>query len=539
MLTTNWPRPFADGVCPTCGGTTRSNLSAEALVPLQKAITSAPPASVKLIQQRDEILSRALTDAKVAEAGDGASANISSDDTILGKYKIVRRLSEGGMAEVFLAKQVGIGGFEKPVALKRIQRKLLETRHLAIDMFLNEAKIAGRLTHPNIVQVLDVGEVGGALYLAMEYVHGKDLRDVIKQLQASQALMSIGEACYVVREVAQALHHAYWSTDLAGQRHSVVHRDVSPQNIILSYDGTVKLLDFGVAMSAVTEHEQSLVVGKWLYMAPEATTKEPIDHRSDLFSLGVIFYLLLSGYMPFSGREPKEIVQRIRAGEFARLEEFAPHVPAELAALVARMLSPNPADRPQRGQEIVTELTEIARHYGFESSGPSIATYLAQLFAEDVPAGPDLSLTTDPGTDSDGAASSKTIISPPPVALAPPRARETPAPGTAGYAPPAPPTSAAAPPPTPAMGAGPAMRPSGGTLPPNVAPKVYVPPAPPALRPGSSALPPPYAAPPPPQFGRDVASPNLRPAASMKVVYVTVAVVVAILIVLYLVVQPR
>ena len=304
----------------------------------------------------------------MAEAGDGASANISSDDTILGKYKIVRRLSEGGMAEVFLAKQVGIGGFEKPVALKRIQRKLLETRHLAIDMFLNEAKIAGRLTHPNIVQVLDVGEVGGALYLAMEYVHGKDLRDVIKQLQASQALMSIGEACYVVREVAQALHHAYWSTDSAGQRHSVVHRDVSPQNIILSYDGTVKLLDFGVAMSAVTEHEQSLVVGKWLYMAPEATTKEPIDHRSDLFSLGVIFYLLLSGYMPFSGREPKEIVQRIRAGEFARLEEFAPHVPAELAALVARMLSPNPADRPQRGQEIVTELTEIARHYGFESS---------------------------------------------------------------------------------------------------------------------------------------------------------------------------
>src|SRR6185503_7844944 len=107
-------------------------------------------------------------------------------DAILGKYRIVRRLSSGGMAEVFLATQIGIGGFEKPVALKRIQRKLLEKRHLAIDLFLNEAKIAGRLTHPNIVQVLDVGEVGGELYLAMEYVHGRDLRKVIKTLQQNR-----------------------------------------------------------------------------------------------------------------------------------------------------------------------------------------------------------------------------------------------------------------------------------------------------------------------------------------------------------------
>src|SRR5262249_28839469 len=235
------------------------------LAPLQKAATSAPAASAKVIAQRVELLSRALTDANVAQAGEGATAKLTADDTILDKYKIVRRLSSGGMAEIFLAKQVGIGGFEKPVALKRIQRKLLETRHLAVDMFLNEAKIAGRLVHPNIVQVLDVGEVGGALYLAMEYVRGKDLRDVVKRLRAAGNTMSIGEACYIVREVAQALHHAYWSTDLAGKRLNVVHRDVSPHNIILGYDGTVKLLDFGVAMSSVTEGaSEKLIVGKWL-----------------------------------------------------------------------------------------------------------------------------------------------------------------------------------------------------------------------------------------------------------------------------------
>jgi len=383
-LMTDWPRAFTDHVCTTCGGTTQNRLVAEALVPLKKASTSIAPASAKVIEQRTEILSRALTDANVARAGDSATAAIAADDTILGKYKIMRRLSEGGMAEVFLAKQVGIGGFEKLVALKRIQRKLLETRHQAIELFLNEAKIAGRLTHPNIVQVLDVGEVGGALYLAMDYVHGRDLRRVIKKLNGNNTTMPLGAVCYVVREVAQALDHAYWSTDMTGKRLSVVHRDVSPHNVILGYDGTVKLLDFGVAMSAVTEHAETMIVGKWSYMSPEATTSEPLDHRSDIFSLGVILYLLCSGAMPFAGPEPKKIVKKIRAGEYKRLRDIAPHVPERLAALVDRMLAPSPDNRPQRGQDVVTELTEIAREEGIESSGPSIAQFLSQLMPAEV-----------------------------------------------------------------------------------------------------------------------------------------------------------
>ncbi|HSK04542.1 MAG TPA: protein kinase, partial [Kofleriaceae bacterium] len=374
-----WPLQFGAHVCATCGGSTGNRMSPEALAPLQKASTTVPPASAKVISQRDEILSRALIDASVAQAGDNATPAVAADDTILGKYKIVRRLSTGGMAEVFLAKQVGIGGFEKPVALKRIQRKLLETRHLAIELFLNEAKIAGRLMHPNIVQVLDVGEVAGALYLAMEYVHGKDLGKVIKRLQQSRAIMPLGEACHVVREVAQALDHAYWSTDLTGKRLSVVHRDISPQNVILSYDGTVKLLDFGVAVSAVTEQAETMIVGKWLYMSPETTQNDQVDHRSDLFSLGVILYLLCSGYMPFTGRDPREIVKKIRAGQYKPLQEIV-SIPERLAHLVARMLAPNPDDRPQRGQEVAAELTDIARQYGIESSGPSIAHILKQLF---------------------------------------------------------------------------------------------------------------------------------------------------------------
>jgi serine/threonine protein kinase len=374
-----WPLQLRSHVCPTCGGKSRSGLSPERLLPLQKATTSVPPASAKVIAARDEILSRALTDANVAQAGDAAVAAVSADDTILGKYKIVRRLSQGGMAEVFIAKQVGIGGFEKTVALKRIQRKLLETRHLAIELFLNEAKIAGRLTHPNIVQVLDVGEVQGALYLAMEYVHGKDLGKIIKKLQQTRTIMALGEACYVVREVAQALHHAYWSTDMSGKQLAVVHRDISPQNIILGYDGTVKLLDFGVAVSAVTEQAETMVVGKWLYMSPEATANEQVDHRSDLFSLGVILYLLCSGQLPFTGREPREIVKKIRAGQYKPLQEIVA-VPDRLAVLISRLLSPHPDDRPQRGQEVAAELADIARQHGIESSGAAIVYILNQLF---------------------------------------------------------------------------------------------------------------------------------------------------------------
>jgi eukaryotic-like serine/threonine-protein kinase len=383
LQTASWPLDLPDQICPTCGGNAQATLREPVLAPLQKAATAIPPASAKLIENRKEVLSRALADASVAQAGDSASSALSDDDTILGKYKIVRRLSAGGMAEVFLAKQVGIGGFEKPVALKRILRQLLEQRHLAVDMFLNEAKIAGRLMHPNIVQVLDVGEEKGALYLAMEYVRGKDLRELLKKLKATRSTMPLEDALHVVREVAQALHHAYWSTDLAGKQLSVVHRDVSPHNVMLGFDGTVKLLDFGVAMSSVTDHSETMIAGKWAYMSPEHTMNQAVDHRSDLFSLGVMMYLMCTGSMPFAGSEPREIVKKIRAGAYKPLEEVAPQVPPAVAQLVSRLLAPNPEHRPATGKEVVAEISEIARMHGLESSTTRISSMLSQMFGDE------------------------------------------------------------------------------------------------------------------------------------------------------------
>src|SRR5690348_13348213 len=165
-----------------------------------------------------------------------------------------------------------------------------------------------------------------------------------------------------------------------GKQLAVVHRDVSPHNIIMSYDGTVKLLDFGVAMSAVTEQAETMIVGKWLYMSPEHTTNQQIDHRSDLFSLGVILYLLCSGNMPFGGTDPKDIVKKIRAGQFKPLQQWAPDLPESLSILVGRLLSPNPEDRPQTGHEVAAALTEITRSYGIESSSSNIASFVSTMF---------------------------------------------------------------------------------------------------------------------------------------------------------------
>jgi serine/threonine protein kinase len=158
---------------------------------------------------------------------------------------------------------------------------------------------------------------------------------------------------------------------------------VSPHNIILSYEGTVKLLDFGVAMSAVTEQAATMIVGKWLYMSSEHTANQKIDHRSDLFSLGVITYLLCTGKMPFSGSDPKEIVRKIRSGQHKPLREHAPDLPEALSQLVSRMLSPNPDERPQTGHEVVATLNEITRSYGFESSATAMANLLANVFPEE------------------------------------------------------------------------------------------------------------------------------------------------------------
>jgi serine/threonine protein kinase len=372
-----WPPHFEGSTCPACGTAMRHEISGGTLVRLKNANTMPPPATEQLIAQRGELVAKALSESNAAaahsESSPGAAAN---DDAILGKYKIVRRMSPAGMIEMFLAKQVGIGGFEKPVVLKKIKRRLLESHQRAVDVFLNQVNVAARLTHPNIVQVLDVGEVDGAIYLATEYVHGKNLRDLIERMHVANLPMPVAEAVQIAREVAQAVDHAFWSTDMNGQPLSVVHGDISPHNIILSYDGSVKVIDFGVAISASDQVDVQ-------YMAPEFAMNEALDHRSDLFSIGVLLYHLCSGTVPFSGGSQKDIVKKIRAGRYRPLHEVA-NVPDVLVALVTRLLSANPDERPRRGQDVAAELADIARRCNLSSSGGALAKFMTKAFPDDV-----------------------------------------------------------------------------------------------------------------------------------------------------------
>jgi eukaryotic-like serine/threonine-protein kinase len=203
---------------------------------------------------------------------------------------------------------------------------------------------------------------------------------VLGALASCGQLMFLADVCYVVRELARGLEYAYWSADVAGKRHAVVHRDVSMHTVMLGFDGAVKLLDFGLTLSAITEHEHGPIIGKWAYEAPETAVYDHVDHRSDLFSLGVLFYLLCSGLMPFVGAEPKDVVRKIRAGEYARLADIAPQVPQRISALVARLLDPNPDLRPTRAAEVVDELGEVMRIYGLDSSPQRIGDMVAAMF---------------------------------------------------------------------------------------------------------------------------------------------------------------
>ena len=330
-------------------------------------------ASREVIERREDLLSRARIEAE-------AAPQPRKTGVILGKYEIARALSVGGMAEVFLAVQKGIGGFEKPVALKRIRRSMLERRHYAVEQFLNEAKIAATLAHPNIAQIFDVGEEDGVLYLAMEYVHGKDLRALIHRVKNKNDKLPLGTAMYLVRDVARALHHAYTTVDLNGRQLKAIHRDVSPHNILCGFDGGVKLVDFGVATSATTAHDPTTLAGKQSYMSPEQIQGQSLDARSDLFSLGVVFYELLTGEKTFARESREETLAALTEGRYTPPSKLRPDLPAGVDALVARMLAVRPADRFADGNRLAEELEAFAAKNGVAIGPDWLKANLGTLF---------------------------------------------------------------------------------------------------------------------------------------------------------------
>jgi len=263
-----------------------------------------------------------------------------------GEYEIIRPLGSGGMATTHLAVRRGAAGFRKVVALKRILTQS-ESSPESIVLFKGEAKLAADLIHPNIAQVFDFGEIGGVYYMALEFIEGADLRVLTLALREQNQPMPLDMVKVVAVDLCAALAYAH-QLEINGAPANIVHRDVSPANVLISYAGAVKLADFGIAKAITNEHktETGVVKGKVAYMAPEqALMGKSVDGRADLFSLSVVLYEIAAGRRPFTGTSELDTLQNLVTGKYPPLIEVAPHIPYELAAVIERNLKPQVADR--------------------------------------------------------------------------------------------------------------------------------------------------------------------------------------------------
>jgi serine/threonine protein kinase/tetratricopeptide (TPR) repeat protein len=275
----------------------------------------------------------------------------------LADFEIIRRLGAGGMAEVFLAKKRGAEGTFKLLVLKRILPAYGSSRRFR-TMFAEEAQLATRLNHPNIVQVYDFQDYGeeGQL-LSMEYVEGPDLRKLMRSAQAKGQRIPPYVSAYIIAEVAKGLHYAHERKDEAGKPIDIVHRDVSPQNILMSFDGAVKIADFGIASANLFREEPGVLKGKTAYMSPEQARAERVSRRTDIYSLGVVFHELLTARPLHGAAEGQELLEAVRAGQVEPPSTYVRELPIELEEIVMRALAKNPDERFQTARDMAAAVS--------------------------------------------------------------------------------------------------------------------------------------------------------------------------------------
>ncbi|MEM9074364.1 MAG: protein kinase [Myxococcota bacterium] len=302
---------------------------------------------------------------------------------VYGKYQLLELLARGGMAEVFKAKSHGVEGFEKILVIKRILAELGENPQF-VEMFINEAKIAVTLSHANIVQVFDLGKADDAYFIAMEFVAGADLATVLRRARKYDKPLPVEMAVFVVSEVAKGLDYAHRRRDADMKPMNIVHRDVSPQNVLLSYEGEVKLTDFGIAKARTTVPdgtEHGVLKGKYAYMAPEQARGLDVDARTDLFALGTVLYEALAGVNPFLQSSTYETLQRVREGRADPLRSVAEHVPEELCAIVERAMNPDPRERHENAGRFYEDLIQFLYASGRRVGAHDLSNYLDALRA--------------------------------------------------------------------------------------------------------------------------------------------------------------
>ncbi|MDB4972778.1 MAG: serine/threonine protein kinase [Myxococcaceae bacterium] len=308
-----------------------------------------------------------------------------------GRFEILGRIGRGGMAEILLARERSLTGGSRHLVIKRVLPEVRDFDEM-MHMFLDEARVVMDLSHPNLCQIYEVGEQDGAWFIAMEWVNGVTLHQLSRRAfePSAQLELDYGVIARVISQCAEALHYAHTARDAEGQLINLVHRDVSPHNVMVAYDGRVKLLDFGIAKSNATTHrtEAGVVKGKICYMAPEQWLSQPLDARTDVFALGATLFEALCGRVAFKRDNQLEVMKACLAGDVPKLEQLCPRVPPALIAIVERALATKPEQRFQSAREMSEALELFSASQPVPVSAARISEYTRRAFHSEVQLGP-------------------------------------------------------------------------------------------------------------------------------------------------------
>ncbi len=300
----------------------------------------------------------------------------------LGKYELLRHLASGGMARVFLARVDGVGGFTRHLVLKTVRPERTEDSSY-VSMFLDEARLIATLHHQHVAQVYDVGVAeDGTYFLAMEYLHGETVRAILERARDLRERLPLDFSLTIVAAAAAGLHHAHERRGPDGRRLGIVHRDVTPSNVIAGYDGSVKLIDFGIAKAAERSHQTKtgFIKGKAGYMAPEQALGQPVDRRADVFSLGVVLYELTTQTRAFPASSELEVAHRIVRGEVTPPSMAVQGYPIELEDVIMTALARDPDERFGDAEAFGYALDQAAHQLGVNTGPAAVSRVMAQLF---------------------------------------------------------------------------------------------------------------------------------------------------------------
>lgn len=328
-----------------------------------------------------------------------------------GQYILMEHIATGGMAEVFKARMVGMEGFQKTVAIKRILPHLTDNDEF-VTMFIDEAKLAAQLNHNNIIHIYDLGKIDRFYYIAMEYIEGRDLRTILSNCQDKGVTFPIPVALHVATLIAAALDYAHHKKDFEDRALGLVHRDVSPQNVLISQDGDIKLCDFGIAKAAskASHTRAGALKGKLQYMSPEQAWGKDIDPRSDIFSLGLVLFEMLTGRKVFAGDSELSILEQVRNPEVSPPSTYNRDIPPDVDAIVLKALEPNREDRHASARQMQEELERAMREHGWSAGNADLQRFVEELFAPTGHEAPEAA----PDSPKPGAPLPVTPLGPPP-----------------------------------------------------------------------------------------------------------------------------